>query len=177
MTYGYSLDIDTTYLEMISEVTPRVPELATQYFEDTVVPNIETEVDRVIAPYPPQRIPWGDGFATPKSRRWYFANKVEKGSKGGHYERTLDLMRAWYVRLDRRSVENFLRIGNSEPYAGHVYGRGNALSAYNQVPGHALTGWGDDFDNKFAAIEEYSIQQLFAAWNYMVEAILDGRIR
>lgn len=72
-------------------------------------------------------------FATAKSRRWYFANKV-KGKKGGRYVRTHKFTRGWDVRVITADNAVALSINNPEKATKYITGK-------RQVPGHRITGW------------------------------------
>lgn len=175
------LDIDFGPIDALREVAPRLPDLAPPYFAKVVVPAIQTEVDRTIgADVPAQRIPWGNGFLTDKSRRWYFANKVPKGSRVGHYLRRTgsDAMEnQWVVVLDRRSRAGLIMIHNTDSASGYVYGPENDLANITQTPGHRVTGWGNNLDNELAHMVDFSMVQLLGAWNYLIEAIMDGKVK
>lgn len=175
--YITTLTPDLALVDALAEAAPKAPDVMSAYVESTVKPAIQQRVDTTVALYPPQRIPWGNGFATDKSRRWYFANRVPRGSRGGSYARTGDLAKAWVVRIDRRSKEEIIRVANTDPAAGYVYGPGNALASFRQVPGHALTGWGSGFDQMFAELADFSMGQLLDAWNATLDAILKGDVR
>lgn len=88
-----------------------------------------------------------DPAAQNRARRWYFANKVPKGSKGGRYKRTGALEAAnevGFTAQDNGGVFDFQNPSNAFEY---VYGG-------RQVPSHYLTGWAeiDDVLGKEAAV-------------------------
>lgn len=72
-------------------------------------------------------------FATEKSRRWYFANKV-KGKRGGRYVRTHKFSRGWVARIVISDNAVALSINNPEKATKYITGK-------RQVPGHRITGW------------------------------------
>jgi len=110
-----------------------------------VQPALQKDVDRVIAPYPAQRVPWGNGFGTDKSRRWYFANMVGKGSRSGHYQRTGAIKDSWVVLVNPVFADNTIAIRNLRPESIYVYGP-------RQIPGHKKTGFAKDFPEKMKFI-------------------------
>lgn len=172
--YATSLTPDLGLLDAIAEVAPRVPDVMANYVSTVVRPAIENEVQRTIALYPgPVVHPFE--FATRKSQAWYFANRVPKGSTGGSYQRTDELKKSWIVRIDRRSREDVLRVLNTADYAGYVYGPGNALASFRQVPGHTVTGWGAGMPQQLDALTAFAMGQLLDAWNVVVEAVLSGK--
>lgn len=72
--------------------------------------------------------------ANARARRWYFANMVPKGSKGGRYQRKGTLERAWDVKISVTGEGGAVLIENDSPGAVYVVGE-------RQVPSHYLTGW------------------------------------
>lgn len=76
--------------------------------------------------------PWQ--FQTAKSRAWYFANKVPKGSKGGRYVRTHAFVRGWRGRVSVGDNAVTMSISNPAPQTKFITGK-------RQVIGHAITGW------------------------------------
>lgn len=75
-----------------------------------------------------------DPAAQARARRWYFANKVPKGSKGGRYQRTGQLEagnEVVFTPQENGGQFDFLNPANAFKY---VYGD-------RQVPSHYLTGW------------------------------------
>lgn len=71
-----------------------------------------------------------DLAAQGRARRWYFANKVPKGSKGGRYKRTGKLAEAWELRTQIDQRGGVIVIENKAPGAAYVYGP-------KQVPSHS----------------------------------------
>lgn len=168
--YFTSLTPDLAVLNALAEVTPRLPDVAAAYFRDTVKPALEAKVAKTIAVYPgPVVHPFG--FATERSRRWYFANRGTKGARGGSYVRTGDLGKAWVVAIDRRSKDSFITIRNTDPAAGYVYGSGSQ----RQVPGHAATGWGDKLDDRLDQLSTDATNLALDGWTMIVNKILQGQ--
>lgn len=122
-----------------------------------VQPALQKDVDKVIAPYPAQRTPWGNGFGTDKSRRWYFANKVPKGSRGGHYQRTGAIQDSWVVLINPIFADNTISIRNLRPESVYVYGP-------RQVPGHKKTGFAKNFPEKLKFINRRIDELSSTAW-------------
>jgi hypothetical protein len=75
-----------------------------------------------------------DPAANARARRWYFANKVPKGSRGGRYQRTGALEAAWEVVFVEDDSGAAIVLQNDEDAARYVWGN-------RQVPSHYLTGW------------------------------------
>lgn len=167
--YVATLSPDLAVIDALREVTPRLPDVAAQYFSQTVKPALEAKVAATVAVYPgPVVHPFE--FATDKSRRWYFANKVRSGGKGGEYARTGDLGKAWIVQIDRRSKDSFITIRNTDPAAGFVYGSGSQ----RQVPGHAATGWGRDLDSQLDQLSTDATNLVLDGWTMLINKILQG---
>lgn len=172
--YTTTVTLDTGVIDALREVTPRVPQIASAYFARTVQPAIAAEVRVTIAQYPgPVVHPFA--FSTPKSRRAFFA--TNGFGRGLGAPRTNNLANSWTVRIDRRSRDEFLRIVNTASYAGYVYGPGNPLATFRQVPGHRVTGWGANLPSQLDHLTDFSIEQLLTAWNVVMEAILSGKMK
>lgn len=76
------------------------------------------------------------GFATPKSRRWYFY-AVRAGlipTDGKRYRRRGVISRAWKITVKPTVEGGEAVLENNQAAAQYVYGP-------RQVPGHAITGW------------------------------------
>lgn len=107
-------------------------------------------------------------FATDKSRRWYFANKVKKGSRGGSYARTGKPPLGWTVQIDMRRTGSELIVYNQWNKSIYVYGG----VSQRQVPGHRRTGWGSDLDIAAQLAQEEATSLIIEAW---VNAV-DGEV-
>jgi len=75
-----------------------------------------------------------DAAAQARARRWYFANKVPKGSAGGRYQRTGKLESEWDISFIEGDNGAAMLLENDAPGAEFVWGR-------RQVPSHYRTGW------------------------------------
>lgn len=106
-------------------------------------------------------------FATDKSRRFYFWRF--KGRLP--YQRKGQTEKGWRVAFDRRLNAGQIRIYNLWSAAGYVYGPGNDLANFRQVPGHKNTGWGRDFPIALSLIQEFTVNLLVEAW---YQAVLES---
>lgn len=70
-----------------------------------------------------------------RARRWYFANKVRRGSPGGRYVRTGGLSDSWQVATNVFNESGSVEAFNDVPGAEFVIGD-------HIVPSHVDTGWG-----------------------------------
>ena len=120
---------------------------------------VERRALRVLGAYPPRRslsrkFVWShDPIANAKARRWFFANYPEG------YSRTGELGRAWKVALSVTVAGFSVSVGNPAKAASYVYGS----ERYDQVPGHADTGWQqsqDTFLEIAAAAEKLLLNEL-----------------
>jgi len=75
-----------------------------------------------------------DKASNDKARRWYFANKVPKGSKGGHYQRTGKLLKSYGIQVNVLRDENNIIVTNFANAEMYVLGE-------RQIYGHERTGW------------------------------------
>jgi hypothetical protein len=87
--------------------------------------QLQTEPQPAVLPF---------GFETEKSRRWYFANKVPKGKKGGRYIRTHAFVKGWKATITINDNAVALTIRN--PYKATKF-----ITGDRQVRGHRITGW------------------------------------
>lgn len=97
--------------------------------ERTVAPPLLTELQYE----PPQQRTYV--FSTPRSMRWYFANKVPKGSKGGNYKRTHGLSQGYKVTVLRSDGAVVLSVRNP---ANTAY---RWTQSKQQTIGHRINGW------------------------------------
>lgn len=82
-------------------------------------------------PRPPSKpFIWSYNLARHENaRRYYYATKVPKGSKGGSYKRTQALQKHWKTRINLQDFEGLIILENDMPGAEYVIGD-------LQVPGH-----------------------------------------
>lgn len=121
--------------------------------------QVERRALKVLGAYPPKRslsrkFRWSnDPIANAKARRWFFANYPDG------YSRTGELGRAWKVALSVTVAGFSMSVGNPAKAASYVYGS----ERYDQVPGHADTGWQqsqDTFLEIAAAAEKLLLNEL-----------------
>lgn len=140
-------------------LTPSVAEFQRE-IDRVVIPALQREVTQRLAPPPgPVRYPFQ--FATARSRRAYFA--TNGFGKGIPYRRTGDLGRAWKVDHLKRNNGGVITVYNAAPYAGYVYGA-PIIDGFNQVPGHARTGWGKGFGADLATLAAQGQALLQETW-------------
>lgn len=162
--YYASLDIPRDVLQAQRETVKTAPGKMGDYIANVVKPKVQSLVQAHLAPYPGEAVhPFT--FATARSRRWYFANRVPRGSKQGRYKRTGDLAQEWRVDIDRRRNEGFMSVLNTDPAAIYIFGN-------RQVPGHAQTGWGRGFPQKIALISDQATDLMIDGWYSIVSGDL-----
>lgn len=162
--YYASLDIPTDVLQAQRETIKTAPGKMADYIVNVVKPQVQTLVQSELAPYPGEVVHPFE-FATAKSRRWYFANRVQRGSKQGRYQRSGDLAQEWVVEVDRRRNEGFMSVRNTDPAAIYIFGA-------RQVPGHARTGWGKNFPQKIVLISDAATDLIIDGWYGIVSGEL-----
>lgn len=119
------------------------------------VPAIQRYARQLTSRYP-GRVSVPFIFATPKSRRWYFANK------SAPYRRTRVLGQGWNIGLRVSGRANLsITMYNDVNYAEHVYGP-------RQVPGHANTGW-RPLDDIYLRVSQYADNQVRKVMDKTVE--------
>lgn len=151
MISGIQLQIDTDVLDAVAYKANNAPSLmATAYKR-----QIRSLRGRLLARLKlvPDRVPdlpfvWSyDPVKQARARRWYFANKVPKGSRGGRYQRTGKLAQSWNVVATNSDFSGILAVNNDDPAAIYVQGD-------YQAPSHYLTGW----ENVNDVVSEYQVQ-------------------
>jgi len=137
MVASASLTINAKPIEALKQGVDNVEGLVFTVAEKAV----STANDRnlpVIRQYPPRLAVLPFKFGSEKSRRWYFANKVPRGSRGGRYQRTGGLGKSWTVQSVKG--QGAYRATLSSSMQGAVFVVGN-LNRGRQVAGHGITGW------------------------------------
>jgi len=76
-----------------------------------------------------------DPEANARARRWWFANYVKRGRRGGRYKRRGHLAKSWKVTGTFARNKGEITITNEAPGAKYVF-----VKAY-QNPSHTRTGW------------------------------------
>jgi len=115
-----------------------------------VIPQVQKYARLLTSRYPgPTKHPFA--FATPKSRRWFFANVPAP------YMRTRFLAESWDVNLYLEDDDGFsIQMDNDAPYAQYVYGP-------RQVPGHRVTGW-HELTDTYQKVAGYTEGKSRLAW-------------
>lgn len=162
--YYASLAIPHDVLLAQRETVKTAPGKMGDFIATVVMPEVQSLVQARLAPYPSEAVlPFA--FATAKSRRWYFANRVPRGSKKGRYQRSGDLAQEWITEVDRRRNEGFMTVRNTDPAAIYIFGN-------RQVPGHARTGWGRGFAEAIAQISATATDRIIDGWYAIVSGEL-----
>ncbi len=106
------------------------------------------------------------GFGTPASRRAFFATKGFGRGLGA--PRTHLLSSNWFVRIKYQLTEYFISFYNArQDSRGKFYGN-FVYPGPNQVPGHAETGWGEDFTAAVAKLQALARSLVIEAWHRAV---------
>lgn len=157
--YAAKLTVPDIALQVPRDLPARSRAVYARRVQQEVKPALEQVVEQRLAPYPGAvRLPFV--FATEKSRRFYFARFRGRIP----YPRSGKLARSWLVRIDRRESDGQIQIVNTAPAAGYVFGPGNPLASFRQVPGHARTGWARGFPQTMTYIQQLGTDLLIAAW-------------
>lgn len=121
--------------------------------------QVERRALRVLGAYPPERslsrrFRWSnDPAANARARRWFFAHYPNG------YTRTGKLGEAWKIGMSVSVAGFSVTVINPAKAASYVYGS----ERYDQVPGHADTGWPpsqDTFLEIAAAAEKLLLVEL-----------------
>lgn len=129
--------VDTDILDEWSSILSRWGSLAkgtaqsvTRFVRKGATAELTREPGSPVYPYV-----WSlNPAANARARRWYFANKVPKGSRGGRYRRTGAMLKAWKIKVAVRNDRALITMENPSLGAEYVQGR-------FQIFGHIRTGW------------------------------------
>jgi hypothetical protein len=157
--YNVRLTIPRDVLQAHRTAPDRARALLMTRIERDVKPQVERQAQDLLG-RPPGPVSRPFAFATAKSRRFYFWRF--KGQLP--YRRTGQSGKSWRVALDRRLNDGQLRIYNLWAAAGYLYGPGNELASFRQVPGHRNTGWGRDFPTALPLLQEFTVSLLVEVW-------------
>jgi len=150
MTYSVDVFTDLDVMEAYTEAVRRAPgfmETQSKRLIQRRQSQIKSEF-LVAPPLPTLPFVWSlDPEKNANARRYYFANKVDRGSKGGRYPRTGALLEGFDIIVDVSEGTGVFTITNDVPGAEFVIG-------FKQVPSHAASGWGniDDIAVKFSEL-------------------------
>lgn len=170
----YTLSVPPDLLDALRGIPQRAEARFADRLQTEVKPQLEQAVSDTFGQFPgPVVHPFQ--FSTPKSRRWYFANKVPKGSKGGSYVRKGKPPLGWAVRIDFRLEGGEIIIYQQWNKAKYVYGRRAHYPTFDQrqVPGHFNTGWGQDLDTAAQLVQERAVSLTIDAWYESVSEAID----
>ncbi len=171
----YKLTVPDDLLASVRDLTARAEARFADRLQTQVKPQLQQSVSDTFGQYPgPVVHPFK--FGTEKSRRWYFANKVPKGSRGGSYARKGTPPLGWTVRIDFRLSDGEIIIYNKWSAAKYVYGRRAHYPTFDQrqVPGHFNTGWGADLDVAARLVQEQAVDLTIDAWYEAVSEAVHG---
>lgn len=134
MSISVRLRTDTDILEAIQSQARKTPKLMETAFRRSSQRVTRRLLDELTAEPRPAVHPFG--FATPKSKRWYFY-ALRAGlipTDGRRYKRRGVISKAWKITVKPTLEGGEAALENSQEGAQYVYGP-------RQVPGHKLTGW------------------------------------
>lgn len=129
--------VDTDVFEAINAELKRVPALAKNVVTTAVRRSRKRIRQQIVEPDRLPNLPfvWSfDPAANARARRWYFANKVPPGSRGGRYQRTGDLVKSFDITTLRSDDSDLIMLDTDASGAEYVVGD-------RQVPSHAQTPW------------------------------------
>lgn len=155
----FKLNLPNSVLRAARNIPKRVMPEFRRELQTKVKPALQRQVDDLLGADPgPVKRPFvfsDDPVQNARIRAAYFA--TNGFGKGIPYRRTNNLRTSWVVKLSSKLQKEFVTVVNLKSYAKYVYGP-------RQVPGHKRTGWGKDFDEAVALIEEDGIVMVVAAW-------------
>ena len=143
----YEIFLDTDVLAAVQEQLKQMPKLTENALRIAIRRSRARLRSKIIAPPNLPTLPfvWSlDPAANARARRWYFANKVPKGSPGGRYQRTGALVEGINVTTIKDGDGDLISIGTDFDRARYVVGE-------QQVPSHQRTPW---FELDELALEE-----------------------
>lgn len=123
--------VDTDVFGAIREQINKAPALGRSALK-VATNRARARIRTRLEPPGPPALPfvWSlDPAADSRARRWYFANKVPKGSRGGRYKRTGALIEGIELTTIQNEGTDLVEISSDAPGAPYVIGN-------RQVPGH-----------------------------------------
>jgi len=167
--FQINLGIPPVLFRSLRGLYPRVVRRLNQKLNTQVQPALQQDLADLVEEPGPVEHPFE--FGTPKSRRWYFANMVPKGSKGGSYRRTHALIKAWRLKITRQSDKSYIVVYNERDEARYVYGLPFVgLHLFQrQIPGHTHTGWGKEMKVAMALIQEHGVELIREAYQQTLQ--------
>lgn len=140
---------DESELLAMREAALSSPQRLNAIVNQRIIPAAQKQVDARLNKAP-GKVKYPFEFATAKSRRWYFANRMPP------YRRTGQSLQ-WRLRLMVIDGQTF-RIVSQEPHAAAKY-----VFGPRQVPGHRNTGW-PDANLVFIELGRVMIQDINEVW-------------
>lgn len=131
------LIVDVKPLNAMKQGIDNIPSLVFDVAEEAVQKSEALTLTNA-GIYPPPRTTQKFRFTTAKSRRWYFANKVNKKGIFRRYQRTYQFKQSWQIFRFHTDDTFVAEFGSTFPAAQYIVGN---LARKHQVPGHMDTGW------------------------------------
>lgn len=134
---SFTLTYDKDVIDVLYGKLLKAPSALQLYAEKTVPALIRRKLAPLVREPQQPDLPfiWStDPARQARARRWYFANKVPRGSRGGRYVRTHQLVNNWKVESSKARDGSILTVSNDTPGLDYVQGP-------RQVPSHRQSGW------------------------------------
>lgn len=164
--FRMKVEIGDYILTTMQDLSTSVQPIFRDLLQTDVKPAVQKSVEKHLATYPPPRekLPPFE-FASDRSRKAYFA--TNGFGKGIPYKRTNTLAKGWDTKVSSKFSNNLITISNVQPYSTYVYGP-------RQIPGHAQTGWGKDFDKMAGVIQDDAEEAIVKAWGKAWDTVVKG---
>jgi hypothetical protein len=175
--YTITAELNVFALDDLKQASKAAPGKTAYFVKNKLAPHIKNLVELRLAPLPVRDYSTPFEFGTDKSQKWYFA-QVRQGiipTIDGHYQRQQgedSLSAHWGVQVDRRrAAENVVTVSNdaysdvSAPpgyFGAYVYGP-------FQVAGHAITGYGANFEDALSEITSTSEAMVYDFWGTVLD--------
>jgi hypothetical protein len=148
------------------DIPPRAQRQFRRELQTTVKPAVQRDVDVIIAPPPgPVQHPFVFHIDPDENARIRAAFFATKGfGRGLGAPRSGQMEDSWAVLISSQIRTDLIVVKNLKPASIYVF------PGPHQLPGHKKTGWGRDFDRKFAEVERRARYYVAQAWLRSVQS-------
>jgi hypothetical protein len=146
-TVRFEIDADEDLADLVKELQEFAPKRLPRAIARTLLPTLQRQLDTLVDTQLVRREPPPRGEGSPpfvwsndpvknaRARRGFFA-RYPNG-----YQRTGQLAKAWQGDIVFDAPDGVITIGVDNPSAAASYVYGAEEYNFEQVPGHATTGW------------------------------------
>jgi len=170
VTFRMRLTVNQAVLGVIRELPERAQRNLRRKLQTQLKPELQADVDALMASPAKPRDDTPFEFGTDKSRRFWFVliRASPDLTDGSHYLRSAIIEEGFQVTVSDRLRENLVKIVNIQPKSTFVYGPW-------QVAGHRNTGWGAEFERARQELQAKAIAKIVQYWYEAVDEGTKGK--